>query len=92
MEVVRRTKTRKRKRYQFRDPLKPSTIMVSETRIETYSRDLRSAERGETIQYIEGTLGIGRDEFNPDYEYRINGTMTSDGENYLLLSIPYYSR
>jgi hypothetical protein len=44
----------------------------------------RASEDGETIQYIEGTLGIGRDEFNPDYEYRINGTMTSDGENYLV--------
>jgi hypothetical protein len=44
----------------------------------------RANEDGDTIQYIEGTLGIGRDEFNPDYEYRINGTMTSDGENYLV--------
>jgi hypothetical protein len=39
---------------------------------------------GETTQYIEGTLGIGQEEFSPDFEYRINGTMTSDGENYLV--------
>ena len=44
----------------------------------------RGGEDGETVQYIEGTLGIGRDEFNPDFEYRINGTMTPDGDNYLV--------
>ena len=44
----------------------------------------RGGEDGETVQYIEGTLGIGREEFNPDFEYRINGTMTSDGDNYLV--------
>jgi hypothetical protein len=40
---------------------------------------------GETTQYIEGTLGIGREEFNPDFEYRINGTITSEGDNYLVV-------
>jgi hypothetical protein len=45
----------------------------------------RAGEDGETVQFIEGTLGIGRDEFNPDYEYRINGTMTPDGDNYLVV-------
>lgn len=44
----------------------------------------RGGEDDEAVQYIEGTLGIGRDEFNPDYEYRINGTMTPDGENYIV--------
>jgi hypothetical protein len=44
----------------------------------------RGGEDGETVQYVEGTLGIGRGEFNPDFEYRINGTMTSDVENYLV--------
>ena len=43
----------------------------------------RGSEDGETVQYIEGTLGIGREEFNPDFEYRINGTMTPEGDNYL---------
>ena len=41
-------------------------------------------EDGETVQYIEGTLRIGRDESNPDFEYRINGTMTPDGDNYIV--------
>jgi hypothetical protein len=41
-------------------------------------------EDGEAEQYIEGTLGIGRVEFNPDHEYRIDGTMTSEEENYLV--------
>ena len=44
----------------------------------------RGSGDGETVQSIEGTLGIGREEFNPDFEYRINGTMTSDGENYIV--------
>jgi hypothetical protein len=45
----------------------------------------RESEDGETVQYIEGTLGIGREEFNPDFEYRINGTITSEGDNYLVV-------
>ena len=44
----------------------------------------RENEDGETVQYIEGTLRIGRDESNPDFEYRINGTMTPDGDNYIV--------
>jgi hypothetical protein len=44
----------------------------------------RANEEGETIQYIEGTLAIGRDVTNPEFDYRINGTMTPDGDNYLV--------
>jgi hypothetical protein len=44
----------------------------------------REDENGELTKYIEGTLGIGREEFNPDFEYRTNGTMTPDGENLAL--------
>jgi len=39
---------------------------------------------GELSQMIEGTLSIGRDVFNPQFEYDINGTLTKDGDGYLL--------
>jgi hypothetical protein len=44
----------------------------------------RTGEDGETVQVVEGTFGIGRNPIDPDFEYRINGTMTSDGDNYLV--------
>jgi hypothetical protein len=39
---------------------------------------------GELSQLIERTLSIGRDVFNPQFEYDINGTLTKDGNGYLL--------
>jgi hypothetical protein len=44
----------------------------------------REGEDGETIQIIVGTIGIGREQFNPDFEYRINGILTSDESNYIV--------
>jgi hypothetical protein len=43
-----------------------------------------TGEGGEKIQVIEGTLGLGRDVINPEFDYRVNGTMTSDGSNYIV--------
>ena len=39
---------------------------------------------GELSQMIEGMLSIGRDVFNPQFEYDLNGTLTKDGDGYLL--------
>jgi hypothetical protein len=39
---------------------------------------------GETIQVVEGTLGVGKDAFTPEHEYKINGTLSTDGDGYLL--------
>ncbi|MGI9012476.1 MAG: hypothetical protein ACR2F1_15000, partial [Nitrososphaeraceae archaeon] len=44
----------------------------------------RESADGETVQVIEGDLGIGRDEFSPENKYQINGTLTTDGDDYLL--------
>lgn len=46
----------------------------------------RTGEDGELIRVIEGTFGIGGDPMagNPDFDYRINGTMISDGSNYIV--------
>jgi hypothetical protein len=44
----------------------------------------RSGEDGEQIQMIEGTFGIGRNPIDPEFDYRINGTMTSDGSNFIV--------
>jgi hypothetical protein len=45
----------------------------------------REGANGETVQYIEGTLAIGQDVTSSEFEYRINGTMTQDGDNYLVV-------
>jgi hypothetical protein len=39
---------------------------------------------GELSQVIEGKLGIGKDKFNPQFEYEINGTLTTDDDEYIL--------
>jgi hypothetical protein len=39
---------------------------------------------GESIQVVEGTLGVGKDAFAPEHEYKINGTLSTDGDDYLL--------
>jgi|SRR5215207_1231947 len=44
----------------------------------------RTGEGSEKIRVIEGTFGLGRDPVNPDFEYRINGTMIPEGSNYIV--------
>ena len=44
----------------------------------------RETADGETARVIEGTLGIGRNEFSPANEFQINGTLTPDGDVYIL--------
>ena len=44
----------------------------------------RETADGELVRVIEGDLAIGRDVFSPENEYRINGTLTTDGDDYLL--------
>ena len=39
---------------------------------------------GEAIRVIAGTLGIGRNQFSPANEFQINGTLTPDGDVYIL--------
>jgi hypothetical protein len=39
---------------------------------------------GEEVQIIEGTLDVGNDPANPDYQSQINGTLTSDGDDLIL--------
>jgi hypothetical protein len=59
------------------------------TKVRDISSNWKTVEERETpsgnlVQVIEGELGIGRDEFNPEHKYQINGTLTSDNEEYLL--------
>lgn len=44
----------------------------------------RESPDGEAIRVIEGTLGIGRNEFSPANEFQINGTLIPDGNVYIL--------
>jgi hypothetical protein len=39
---------------------------------------------GETVQVIEGTLDASRDPTNPEYQSEINGTLTPDGNDFIL--------
>ena len=39
---------------------------------------------GETVQVIEGTLTLGKDSFTPEYQYQINGTLTTNDDEYIL--------
>ena len=41
-------------------------------------------ENSENVKVIEGDLEIGKSQFRPDNEYKINGTLTTSGENYIL--------
>jgi hypothetical protein len=41
-------------------------------------------KNGENVQVIEGTLELGISQFRQDNEYKIRGTLTTDGENYIL--------
>ena len=39
---------------------------------------------GETVQVIEGTLTLGKDSFTPEYQYQINGTLSTSDVDYIL--------
>ena len=39
---------------------------------------------GENVKVIEGILELGISQFRPDNVYKINGTLTTDAENYIL--------
>ena len=39
---------------------------------------------GENVKVIEGRLELGISQFRPDNVYKINGTLTTDAENYIL--------
>jgi hypothetical protein len=41
-------------------------------------------KNGETVKVINGILDLGTSQFSPENKYQINGTLTTDGENYLL--------
>ena len=39
---------------------------------------------GENVKVIGGILDLGTSQFGPENKYQINGTLTTDGDNYLL--------
>ncbi len=39
---------------------------------------------GETVQVINGTLTLGKDSSIPEYQYQINGTLSTNDDNYIL--------
>ncbi|MGE5633975.1 MAG: hypothetical protein ACM3VV_01970 [Deltaproteobacteria bacterium] len=41
-------------------------------------------KNGENIKVIKGLLDLGTSQFSPENKYQINGTLTKQGENYLL--------
>lgn len=41
-------------------------------------------KNGENVKVIKGVLDLGISQFNPENKYQINGTLTKQGENYLL--------
>jgi hypothetical protein len=53
--------------------------------LRTSWKTVKELERnGENVKVIEGELEIGISQFLPDNEYKINGTLTTSGENYIL--------
>jgi hypothetical protein len=44
----------------------------------------RETPEGDTINVIEGDFGVGRNEFSPEHKYQITGTLTPDGDGYIL--------
>ena len=44
----------------------------------------RETPDGEIVRVIEGELGIGRNEFSPENKFQITGTLTPDGDGYIL--------
>ena len=41
-------------------------------------------KNGENVKVIKGTLELGISQFRPDNEYQINGTLSTEGNDYLL--------
>ena len=41
-------------------------------------------KNGENVKVIKGVLDLGTSQFNPENKYQINGTLTKQGESYLL--------
>ena len=41
-------------------------------------------EDGKSIQVIKGTLSLDKDTFQPEHKYQINGTLSTDNDNYFL--------
>ena len=41
-------------------------------------------KNGENVKIINGILELGISQFRPDNKYQINGTLTTDGDGYLL--------
>ena len=39
---------------------------------------------GETVQVIKGTLTLGKGSSTPEYQYQINGTLSTNDDNYIL--------
>ena len=39
---------------------------------------------GETVKVIEGTLTLGKDSSTPEYQYQINGTLSTNDDDYIL--------
>ena len=39
---------------------------------------------GEAVQVIEGTLDVGNDPMNPEYQSQINGTIVADSGDLIL--------
>ena len=64
---------------------KLNIISGDSTKIMNVYATWQAFEEREKIQFIEGTFGIERDISNPEFDYRINGTMTSVGDNYVLV-------
>lgn len=58
------------------------------TRILNMNIDWQTVEEreqdGDTVQVIEGTFGAGREQYNPDYQAQINGTLAPDGNDLVL--------
>ena len=59
------------------------------TKIMEMDTNLKAVEEletddGETLQVVEGKLKIGKNALTPEFEYKINGTQTTDGENLIL--------
>ena len=44
----------------------------------------RETADGELVRVLEGDLKIGRNEFSPENEYQISGTLTAEDDEYLL--------
>ena len=57
---------------------------IMNMRISWETVEERESTDGETVRVIEGELGIGRNQYSPENKYQINGTLTTEGDEYLL--------